>query len=277
MTERFGLFLFYRDLSLVKAAARMGLDGIVVDWEHTGKTKRQRFADTEINCHTIDDLRRVRAATGLTVICRVHGDGSVSPEEIERAIEGGTDEILIPMVRSVTDVEKALRVAGGRCGVGVLVETVQALKISAELGQLPLTRVYVGLNDLAIERRSPNLFTPLIDGTLDDIRRHYTVPFGFGGLTLPERGVPIPCAHLMGEMARLGCRFSFLRRSFYRDIAGRDPLAEIPRLRAAMQGAFCRTADEIERNKQELINRVREFHPAQSDAAIGQPASLICP
>jgi hypothetical protein len=98
----------------------------------------------------------------------------------------------------------------------------------------PLSRVYVGLNDLRIDRRSDSLFAPLTDGTVDAVRAEVRRPFGVGGLTLPGGGFPVPGELLAAELLRIGTDFTFLRRSFVADMAGRDPAVEIPRLLAAL-------------------------------------------
>ena len=76
----------------------------------------------------------------------------------------------------------------------------------------------MGPNDLAIERRSRNIFTAISNATIKQIRQDFTVPFAFGGFTLPERGYPIPYRLLISEMAKLRCDFAFLRRSFLADV-----------------------------------------------------------
>jgi hypothetical protein len=157
------------------------------------------------------------------------------------------------------EVAAVLGWGNGRCGVGILVETVDAVWQVEELARLPLSRVYVGLNDLAIERNAPNLFTALTDGTVERIQRSCHVPFGFGGLTLPERGYPIPCRLLIGEMARLNCDFSFLRRSFYRDIRDRDLAVEVPRILEAIRQARLRSPEAIARDRRELELAVRAW------------------
>ena len=51
----------------------------------------------------------------------------------------------------------------------------------------PLSRVYVGLNDLMIDRRGGSLFAPLVDGTVDHVARAVAgagIPFGVAGLTV---------------------------------------------------------------------------------------------
>jgi hypothetical protein len=122
--------------------------------------------------------------------------------------------------------------------------------------------VYVGLNDLAIQRGCANIFTALIDGTLERIRRPFVVRFGFGGLTLPDCGHPIPCRLLMGEMSRLHCDFSFLRRSFRRDMAGREMAVEIPRLLDTIRRSSLRPPETVTRDRQELQEAILAWPPA---------------
>jgi hypothetical protein len=259
MDLEFKLILFSTDPSFIARAVAAGVDGIIVDWENIGKRTRQVSADTQINHDTLDDLNRVRKSTEAHVICRVNQWGSWIRTEIEDAIEAGANEILLPMVQTMEEVEGVLDQVNGRCGVGILVETRSAIDLAQDLGSLPLSRVYVGLNDLSIERGTSNIFTPLVDGTLETVRRFFPMPFGFGGLTLPELGKPIPCHLLIGEFARMDCQFSFLRRSFHRDIQGRDMVIEIPRIREALQKAFHRTPKEVEQDWRDLQEAVRTW------------------
>ena len=231
-----------------------------MDWEWIGKDRRQSGADTQINHDTLEDLVRVRRATRARVLCRINGSGPQTEREVAEAIGAGADEILLPMVRMPSEVEAVLEAVRGSCGVGILIETVDALEHLRELAALPLSRVYVGLNDLAIESRSPDLFGALVDGTLERIRSRFRVPFGCAALTVPERGTPVPCRLLIGEMARLGCAFSFLRRSFHRDVGDRDMTFAVARLRGALVEASQRPPEAIARDRAELERAVRA-HP----------------
>ena len=256
---RFELLLFSTDPAFIHQAVAAGVDGITVDWERNGKPARQAGADTQINRDTLEDLRRVRASTDAPVICRINSYGATTAAEVEQAIDAGAHEVILPMVRSVEEVEAVLAQAGGRCGIGIMVETIAATRICRDLARLPLSRVYVGLNDLAIERGTPNIFSAVADGTVERAREAFRAPFGFAGLTLPDAGFPIPCRFLIGEMARLGCRFSFLRRSFHRDVAGRDLSVEIPRLRAAVEDAQRQPRDDLARNRADLEAAIRAW------------------
>lgn len=262
----FELLLFATNPAVVRDAVAAGIDGIIVDWERRGKSERQASADTQINDDTPDDLRRVRAATGALVICRINGVGATTRDEIETAIDAGADEVLLPMVRTPDEVAGVIDIVAGRAGVGMLIETLDAVANAAAFAALPLTRVYVGLNDLAIECGTTNLFSAVTDGTVEGLRALFTMPFGFGGLTLPDRGHPVPCRLLMGEMARLDCGFSFLRRSFYRDTRAISMTDAVRRIRDGLRSTTARTPDARETDRLELRRAVAGWELARVQA-----------
>jgi 2-keto-3-deoxy-L-rhamnonate aldolase RhmA len=265
MTGRFQLLLFSTLPEFVREAVAAGVDGVIVDWENIGKERRQLGADTQINFDTVEDLRRVRACTEALVVCRINACGSGTAAEVEQALNAGADELLLPMVTSVAEVETVLDAAAGRCAVGILVETVQAVELAEQLGRLPLSRVYVGLNDLAIQRGTGNIFAAVADGVVERVRHACSMPFGFAGLTLPECGSPIACRLLMGEMARLRCDFTFLRRSFLADIRGRELAKEVPRIKCALEEAANRTPSQAAQHHEELLAAIAAW-PRPADA-----------
>jgi hypothetical protein len=253
------LFVVSADPDRAAEATAVGAAGVVVDWERRGKRQRQAGFDTQIGADTHDDLRRVRAATEAGVLCRLNGWGRWSPAELDEAVELGADEVLLPMVRRPEEVDRALEALSGRCGLGILVETVDAVRCIGQLAARPLTRVYVGLNDLMIDRGSRCLFEPLVDGTVDRLRSVVTCPFGVAGLTVPGGGWPVPSRLLAGELARLGADFTCLLRLFLADTAGR-PLAEPMAATAAMAAsARLRTADAVAAERREFVDAVAGF------------------
>ncbi|MGK5115217.1 MULTISPECIES: aldolase/citrate lyase family protein [unclassified Geodermatophilus] len=259
------LFLFTVDPAWGSDVVAAGAAGIVVDWERRGKHRRQRGEGTQINADTPEDLSRVRAATAGRLLCRVNGFGPWTAAEVDDAVARGADEVLLPMVRSAEQVDRTLDLVDGRCGLGILVETQDAVHRTPELARRPLSRIYVGLNDLRIDRGATQLFTPLVDGTVDAVRAAVHQPFGVGGLTLPECGFPVPAELLAAELVRLGTDFTFLRRSFTADMAGRDPFVEVPRLLAVL-GALHRAAPA------EAAARRAEFASAVTGVPEAQPA-----
>ena len=199
-SSSFSLLLFSVDPATIPDAVRAGVSGIVVDWEGAGKRERQSGADTE-RSPPARRLRRVRRATDGLVICRLQ---RAQPELAGRGRTGGRrgrDEVLIPIVRRVDEVERILELVNGRCGVGILMRRATPYAWPASCARFPSSRVYVGLNDprsIAARRtfsrpwwmaRSPMCAAPA------------SVPFGFAGLTRPDAGRPIPCRLLIAEMA----------------------------------------------------------------------------
>jgi hypothetical protein len=267
--QEFLLVLFSIEKTVIQRMDKAGVKGFIVDWENKGKEERQINADTEINYNTFEDLQRVRNATESLVLCRINAPYENTKKEVDKAILAGADEVLLPMIRYPEEVERVLKMVDDRCGTGILIETVEALERLSDLSSLPLSRVYVGLNDLSIERKSDNIFVPLIDGTLDQIRNHFPhIPFGFGGLTLPDHGFPIPCKLLIGEMSRLSCDFSFLRRSFYRDTVHADPDEAISTIQQALDSAKNRSSDKINSDKAALANAIIKFNRIQDKRSV---------
>ena len=250
------LFLFTVDPVWGRDVVAAGAAGIVVDWERRGKARRQRGEGTQINGDTLDDLIRMRAAAPGRLICRINGFGPWTRGEVADAVAAGADEILLPMVRTAVEVDRTLDVVAGRCGLGILVETQAAVDGVAELARRPLSRVYVGLNDLRIDRGSTELFRPLVDGTVEAVRAVVPQPFGVAGLTLPGCGFPVPGDLLAAELIRTGAEFTFLRRAFTADIAGRDPFVEVPRLLAALERMRRADTQEVAERRAEFVAAV---------------------
>ena len=269
-------FVFTVDPGCARDVVAAGAAGIVVDWERRGKARRQLGEGTQINADTPEDLRRVRAATDGRVLCRVNGFGPWTAGEVAEALASGADEVLLPMVRDPEEVDRTLDLVAGRCGLGILIETQGAVDQAAALAARPLSRVYVGLNDLRIDRRSTELFRPLVDGTVDAVRGHVTVPFGVAGLTLPGGGSPVPTRLLAADLVRLGADFTFLRRSFHADMVGRDPFVEVPRMLAGLAELRAATPAQAGADRRAFVAAVdgagRPVRPARVPVPVPQPA-----
>jgi len=214
----FELFAFYSNEESLRALSQTKLTGFVVDLEKKGKELRQQLYDTQITEHTQEDLVSVRKATNKSIICRINNHQKIDRDELEQTIDNGADELLIPMIRNVKELEAALGWVDGPVKVSAMLETVSILNELYQLNHLPLERCYVGLNDLSIERKSRNLFVPLVDGTMEKIAEGVQMKLGVAGLTHPDLGKPIPCQWIIQFMKNFNCSFGILRRSFYRDL-----------------------------------------------------------
>jgi HpcH/HpaI aldolase/citrate lyase family len=216
------LMLFEHDATCALEFVEAGLRSFLVDWEHLGKDARQQGFDTEIRLGTVDELRAMCTVPDATVWCRINRFGPHTGSEIAAAIDAGADGVFLPMVTACAEVESLLRILDGQCEAGILVETTDALAHVEQLATFPLDRVYFGLNDFAISRGGGSIFRAVLDGSVERARIAFgSTRFGFGGLTAVDAGDPVPCRMLIEELARVRCDFTFLRRSFRRDLATR--------------------------------------------------------
>lgn len=272
------LVLFATEPRLVGNARRAGIRSMIVDLEWRGKEQRQLGADTEINRHRPEELEILRSDGVPKRICRLNRLGTWTRDEVDAAISAGANRLLLPMVESVDEVESLFEWIGGRCELGILVETERAVRIAHRLAELPLAQVYVGLNDLAISRglrsdggeiEGGEIFDAVADGTVQSLRRTFARhDFGFGGVTVAGGGSPVPCRLLMAEMSRLGCTFSFLRRSFKRDVKGRDMGAEVARIHELWRRLGRRSPSEVDHDHEELLDRLKELRSRRLDRAV---------
>lgn len=237
------LLLFSHDREYAPRAVEAGFDGIVVDWEWRGKDARQAGWATEVNRGSERDLADMRRLIRARVFCRINNDSrSARRDEAIRAADQGADEVLLPMVRSLDEVDDCLGVLPKACALGVMIETREALTLGPGLSDRPLSRCFVGLNDLHIDLGAPHPFAPLCDGTVDGFRGGFNGRFGVAGVTRPTGGAPVPCRLLLAEMARLGCAFAVARRSFRADV----PTADLPAAVAEIRVVYARLLDRSE-------------------------------
>lgn len=262
------VLLFTHDAAYAAAACRAGVAGIVVDWEWRGKAERQCGRDTEINLGTADDLRAIRATCEARVVCRVNNTPGAREREIDLALALGADEIWLPMVRRVDEVEETLAQIGGAAGLGVVVETREAIGFARKLGALPITRAFIGLHDLRIDRGHTGLFDPLLDGTVDRFREGFPGVLGVAGVTDPRFGEPVPQSLLLAQMARLRCGFAVARRSFRRDIPIEAIGEALDRISTAYASLLRRDSGQVEADRVLLADAVR------SEGGTSRPRAL---
>ena len=257
--EQLEVLLFSHDFEYATAAIAAGMNGIVVDWEWVGKAERQRGRDTEITRGTEAILSAMRKRFTGRLICRIENQPDRRIAEALRAAELGADEIWLPMVRSRSEVEDCLEALGGRCELGIVCETALALTLAEEWAQLPLSRTYLGLNDLMIDTGGTNLFSPLCDGRVDAFRASYRGAFAMAGVTHPDLGSPIPCRLLLGEMARNACSFAVTRRSFRADVPIDGIGAALRAIRDCYAALRGRDERSVAADREEMCARVAQL------------------
>ncbi len=229
---------------------------VAVDWERPDE--RSTSLDRRPTDAQVAALTAVRAVSPWPVVCRINEVGPGTEDEVECAIDLGADEVLVPMVRHEAEVERVLTAARDRIGVGIMVETPEAVARASSLAGLGICRAFVGLLDLALERATPSVFTALVDGTVEGLVEALApTSYGFGGLTDPERGHPLPARLLMGEIVRGGCSFAMMRNAFVADSALSSPEGVLAAIRHELDRLSHRSDEAVRSDREALLARIQ--------------------
>lgn len=214
------LMLFTNEPALAFRAEMGGIGRIVIDLEQRGKEERQAGYHLEKNIHSVENIREIRTlAKKIPIMARINPVYEGTAGEVEQAIAAGANIIMLPMFRSAREAGEFLDTVNGRVRTNLLLETAEAAAEIDAISKLPFDELYVGLNDLGLSYGKRFCFELVPDGTIDRIRDAVPdKPFGFGGITVIDKGEPLPTEMILGELARLGATLAIVRRAFKRDI-----------------------------------------------------------
>ena len=248
-------------------AESAGVDRIFVDMEYIGKEQRQRKMNTVKSTHTVSDVKNIASVIEKSeLLVRVNPIYAGSRDEISEVIDSGADRIMLPMYKSIDEVEQFLRLTDGKVKTTLLAETVQACEIMEEVaGIAEVDEIHIGLNDLHLALGKKFMFELLADGTVEKIREPIikaNKPFGFGGIARIGYGM-VPAEYIIKEHYRLGSTAAILSRCFG-DVYKMDDLSEvealfdteIKRIRLVEKEAEKMSKEQAEANRLEVIERV---------------------
>lgn len=205
-------------------AQQAGVERIWVDMEWIGKEERQAGMNTVKSHHTIEDITKLRSIiTTSTLMARVNPiheatkDYCDSKEEIEETIKAGAEVIMLPMFKTVAEVDKFVSYVSGRVKTQLLLETKEADQIIDQILEVPgVDEIYIGLNDLHLSYGQKFMFEPLCDGKVDRLAEKFQakdIKFGFGGIARLGKGL-LPAEYVIAEHYKLGSTAAILSRSF---------------------------------------------------------------
>lgn len=228
------LKLFYitnnPDVALI--AEKYGVDRIWIDLETLGKEERQRGLNTVKSNHKIEDISRLKPLlTTSELLVRVNPWNEESAQEIDSVIKAGADIIMLPMWKSVDEVQNFLSAVNGRVKTTLLLETKEAVDCVDEVLKLNFDEIHIGLNDLHFSYGKTFMFELLTDGTVEYLCQKFMekgIPYGFGGVAKLGDGL-LSAEKIIVEHYRLGSTRAILSRTFC-DNAIIDTLDEIERV-----------------------------------------------
>ncbi len=207
------------DLSLIKHYDAMGVHRIFLDLEILGKKERQGHLDTVISGHhSIDDIKRIkpilRQAELLVRINPIHKN---TETEIEDCIDYGADILMLPMFKTVGEVQFFIEKVDARAKTCLLLETAEAMcRIDDILAVEGIDEIHIGLNDLHLAFGLDFMFELLTGGVVEYLVNKVKskgIPFGFGGVATCTGGL-VRGELILSEHARLGSSMVILSRTF---------------------------------------------------------------
>jgi|TARA_B100000315_G_scaffold233462_1_gene246602 hypothetical protein len=252
--------LFAHEKTLLRKAWDAGISRVMVDWETREKEERQHGYHLEQNYLTRTDLIRARQSFPGKIVCRINPIHDKSDVEITDAIDNGADIIMLPMFKTVHEVDKFIALVGKRVETILLFESVEAIEIACKLRNREFEEAYIGLNDLSISLELRFAYQIMETNILDRMRDLFPDRiFGFGGITILGRGYPLPTELILTEMARLDCRSVIIRRAFKKDVEGKDWVLEIAAIRNEYNKLKKRKQKEVVHDREQLLNKIREI------------------
>lgn len=219
------------DPEVAAYVSERGVDKLFVDLEILGKAERQGHLDTVRSTQTPETLTKIReSAPDAHVLVRINPLHENSLAEIDDVVARGADSVMLPMFRDADTLARFLDYLADRALALPLFETQGSLdSLGAILERGGVQTAHIGLNDLHIDRGDSFILEPLVHKILDgpcDAFQKAGVEFGIGGLARAGEGA-VPPELLLAEHVRLGSSAAILSRSFHRQAANLDELAQM--------------------------------------------------
>ena len=263
------LMYITNDPTVALIAEKNGVDRVWVDLETLGKEERQKNMNSVKSHHTVQDvanISKVLTTSELQVRINPWNDGSKA--EIEQVISAGADRIMLPMWKTIQDVDAFLNAVNKRVATTLLLETREAEECLDEVLKHPLLdEIHIGLNDLHLSYGLTFMFELLSNGTVERMcekMKKAGVNYGFGGIARIGEGT-IPAEMIVMEHYRLGSTRAILARSFCNSTDGAD-VAEVEKLFAenmkkirTYEQSLSKTPSHVyEENRKNVCERVEK-------------------
>lgn len=258
---------------VAQIAEDSGVDRIFIDMEYIGKDLRQGGMDTVQNHHSIEDIKNIRkTVTKAKVQVRINpihntlSDYFDTENEVKAAIDAGADILMLPMYKSIADVERFVKAVDGKATALLLAETPEATQIMSDVVNIKeVDEIHLGLNDLHLAMGMKFMFQLLADGTVDrlcNIIRPLGKRYGFGGIARLGYGT-LPAEKIIMEHYRMGSTMAILSRSFCNvdKVTDIDEISfifmnEVARIREAEKKFTRCSAEEFASNHADVIRLV---------------------
>ena len=192
-----------------------GVTRVFLDLETLGKDARQPGGNTVISHHRLNQIERIRnQLTTADLIVRIDPWNPKTGEQVARVLDQGANTVMLPMFRTMDEVEQVAELVKGKAALVPLCETPESLTLIKQLCSMnEVTDLHIGLNDLHLAREDRFMFEIFLDDSWASIFEQATKPIGFGGISTLHAGV-VPGRLIMAEHATRNSNGVILSRSF---------------------------------------------------------------
>ena len=165
------LMYITNDPNVSLIAEKYGVDRIFIDLETLGKEERQSGINTVKSKHTIEDIKRIAPIlTKSEMLVRINPWNSNSIQEINDVIEAGAKIIMLPMWKTVVEVENFVKAIKGRTKTMLLLETKEAVECLDDVLNINgIDEIHIGLNDLHLSYGLTFMFEMLSNGMVENL------------------------------------------------------------------------------------------------------------
>lgn len=254
------------DPELAKYFEYCGINDIMVDLEIIGKKERQKGLNTVISGHVLDDVNTIKSVLSCSkCLVRINPIYADSKIEINEVINRGADIIMLPMFKTVEEVENFIDTVGTRAQKYLLLETPQALaRMDDILSVDGIDAVHIGLNDLSLGMGLDFLYELLIDGIVEYLAikiKKRKIKFGFGGVSRLEKGKLILSEHyrLGSEMVIINRNFRYYKDNLTEIATQMDFKNELMKIKEYLKDLETCTVEELEKNKLALKLEISDY------------------
>ena len=255
------LMLFTNDVTLAKEAYKAKIDRLVIDLERRNKSMRQHGYHLEINNHKIEDIHKIKNSVPIKIMCRLNPYYHNTKKEIEEALVAGADTLMLPMFKTFKEVNNFIKIVKKRAKISLLFETKESISYIDHFKDIDVNEIYVGLNDLGIAYNVKFPYELLSKGIIDHVREQFpNHDFGFGGITVLDKGFPLPTKDIIKELARLGANQIIIRRAFKRDIVKKNMKKEVKRLKNFYKVCESRSKERINNEHLKVTEKINNIY-----------------
>lgn len=240
---------------------KAGVDIIFIDLEVLGKSERQGHVDSVKSVHDIGDIAKIKPLlTSAKILVRVNPPNKETCSEIEKAIEGGADIIMLPMFETIEEILCAIDQIDGRCEFYPLIETPLAVELVPRLIKLKgIQGFHFGLNDLHLAMGFKFMFEVMLWPKFIDAVKVFdenNVFFGIGGVSKVGTGALLSDV-IIRENFRVGSKRVILSRSFKAEVCSAEQAKiEVSNVKNVYSAA---QRDNLVENRNIFVQKVREI------------------